>query len=217
MARWIALAVVSTLLSVAVVGCGLGVTMSTPGTVNQAPSPSPPAGLASTPSLSSAPAAVRADSQEGPFRLTFELPKDTWSADENIQGLATLSLVDGTVTDVGGSRSLFAFDFAEVGGSRHMDAAWTLECGPHHLVAGAPLTSPITKSGGFSADDPNAAFYRAFLAGPDTHLPAGDWTITAVAPFAEGSQCQGQDHTLRAGIRIHVLPGPAVQSPSPSE
>jgi hypothetical protein len=154
---------------------------------------------------------------EGPFQLVFELPKDTWRADEAIDGLATLSLLEGTGMDIGGSGGgLLGFGIDEVNGSRHMGPAWRLDCHTYRLIRDHPMTSPINKSGGFSADEPNANFYRAFFADPVVHLPPGDWRITAVAHFVEGTACGGASRELRASILIHVLPkSGAVASPPP--
>jgi hypothetical protein len=61
------------------------------------------------------------------------------------------------------------------------------------------------KSGGFAAEDPDAAFYRTFFADPLVRLPAGTWEITAVADFSEGA-CDGAHHTLRAPITVTITP-----------
>ena len=82
----------------------------------------------------------------------------------------------------------------------------TADCAPYRLEPGRPLTSAITKSGGYSADDPNAAFYRAFLADPVVSLPAGDWRITAGASLVEGEGCSGASRNLSAPITVHVTP-----------
>lgn len=150
---------------------------------------------------------ARAEDVEGPFRLVFELPKTTWQAGEAIEGQAGLSLVGAGAAEVGGSGlGLLGFGFLEVGGRRHVEPAWTTDCVQYRLEAGRPILSPITKSGGFSADDPNAAFYRTFFADPRVRLPAGDWQIIAVASFVDGRGCAGQSYLLRAPILVHVTP-----------
>ena len=62
----------------------------------------------------------------------------------------------------------------------------------------------IVKSGGFSADDPDAAFYRAFFSEPLVRLPAGRWEIAAVASFVVGDR--RPEHSLRASITVTVEP-----------
>jgi hypothetical protein len=66
------------------------------------------------------------------------------------------------------------------------------------------LTSPIKKFGAFSDDQPDAAFYRAFLADPVVRLPAGDWAISAVASFVEGKGCSGASRMMTATVTVHV-------------
>lgn len=202
----------SVLVALAVVSScsGGGVpTGSTPGTSAQSTSSAP--GESASPTSSTA----RAETTEGPFRLVFELPKDTWRADEAIAGVATLSLVDGTGVNLGGSGSgLIGFGIDEVDGSRHMEPVFTFDCAPYRLEAGKPMTSPIQKSGGYSEDEPNAEFYRSFFADPAVHLPPGDWKISAVASFVEGQGCSGQSHDMRASILVHVLPPSPTSEPS---
>jgi hypothetical protein len=77
---------------------------------------------------------------------------------------------------------------------------------PYRLDPGRPMTSAITKSGGFSDDDPDAAFYREFLNGTPVRLPAGDWRITSGASLVEGEGCIGASRNLAAAIVVHILP-----------
>jgi hypothetical protein len=148
-----------------------------------------------------------AEAVDGRFRLTFDLPKTTWSVADAIAGTATLALLGGGSVELGGSgQGLFGFAFDEIGGRRHMVPAWTADCRPYRLEAGQPMTSAILKSGGFAGDDPEAAFYRAFFQDPLLHLPAGQWRITAVASFLEGRDCSGPDHDVQAAILVLVTP-----------
>ena len=64
---------------------------------------------------------------------------------------------------------------------------------------------PLVKSGGWSADDPNAAFYDAFFAAPDIRLPPGTWEVTGHASFSEGD-CGGPNHDITTTARIVVQP-----------
>lgn len=158
------------------------------------------------PPASSPLAPVRAQDQQGPFRLVFELPSGTWRAGDPIDGIASLEVIGGGV-DLGGSGGgLLGFSFAEVGGSRRIDPIWTADCAPYRLEPGKPVTSGITKSGAFIPGDPNADFYRAFIADPLVHLPAGDWTISATTTFVEGVGCSGQSRTMTATVPVHVTP-----------
>lgn len=162
-----------------------------------APAPSPSADVPAQP--------VSAAANDGPYRLTFELPRSTWSTAEVIEGKATLALTQGDLQELGGSGGgVIAFGFREIGGTRSMGPAMQGDCATHELRADRPITSPITKSGGWSADDEHAAFYQAFFATSGVTLPAGQWEITAMATFIEGAGCAGRSVELSAPITITV-------------
>jgi hypothetical protein len=151
--------------------------------------------------------AGHASATQGAFQLTFELPRTTYRAGEAIEGLAALAVVGGAPVPFGSSgNGPFTFNFAEVGGPRNVGGLMTADCAPYRLEPGRPMTSAITKSGGWSGDDPNAPFYSAFLADPVIRLPAGDWTITAGATLVEGEGCSGAGRALAAPITVHVTP-----------
>jgi hypothetical protein len=165
--------------------------------------PTPPSSAASLPA---GPAQSASDIQ-GPFRLTFELPRTTFRAGEAIEGRAALGVIGGAAVAFGSSGGgPFVFSFAEINGRRSMGGAMTADCAPYRLEPVRPMTSGITKSGGFSNDDPEAAFYRAFLSNPIVSLPAGDWRITAGASLVEGEGCSGASRNLAAPIVVHVTP-----------
>lgn len=150
---------------------------------------------------------VHAGHAQAPYLIQFDLPRDTWTAAETIEGLATLTLVQGSGVDLGGSGGgLLFFDYASVDGIHHVEPAMTLDCKAYRLEAGKPMTSTLTKSGGTYPEQPDFAFNQAFLTAPTVRLPAGDWKITAVASFVEGAGCSGQSRELRATAVIHVTP-----------
>jgi hypothetical protein len=149
--------------------------------------------------------AVEATDVDGPFRLTFDLPRATWASTEAIEGEARLILTEGVGTRLSGSGSgLLGFGFREVGGDRKMGPAWRADCVPHDISTDDPLTSAITKSGGWSGEDPNAVFYRDFFADPIVRLPVGEWDIIALAQFIEGEGCAGAAHELQATLRVRI-------------
>jgi photosystem II stability/assembly factor-like uncharacterized protein len=151
---------------------------------------------------------------KGQFQLTFDVPRTDWHTGDSITGEATLSYLGSGGVGIGSSGGgPIGFLFDEVGGSRHMGGAWTSNLVMRQLYAGKPITSPIGKSGAFTGEDPNAAFYRSFFNDPLVHLPAGDWTISAIAEFQTGSTTAPDHHSLRASVLIHVT-GPAVPSGS---
>lgn len=85
-----------------------------------------------------------------------------------------------------------------------MEPVWTADCAKHSLAADRPMVSAITKSGGWSDDQPDAQFYRDFFTDPVVRLPAGEWDITAIAMFVEGEGCGGASHDLRATVRVRI-------------
>ena len=146
---------------------------------------------------------------QGAFRLTFSLPQATYDASEEINGIATLAVTNGKSATIAGSgNGPLGFSFDEVGGTRHMDAVWRESCRRYEVEPGSPITSAIKKSAGWSAEDPNAAFYQAFIEDPQVHLPPGTWDISAVASFSEGdcSSTVRVQHLMTAKIRITVTP-----------
>ncbi len=173
-------------------------------------SPVPTGGISRVPTPTPVPSlavSARAEDTQGSFHLVFELPKATWSAGETITGLATLSVVGAKGVDLGGSGvGLIGFAFADVAGTHDVQPMWTADCRPYRLDPGSPITSPIMKSGGYAADQPDASFDRAFLTDPVISLPAGDWKITAVADFIEKKDCSGQSHIMPATVVVHVTP-----------
>lgn len=148
---------------------------------------------------------AEAEVSDGPFHLAFSLTKSTYLTTEPIEGTATLSVTDGLArTLTGPAGSPIGFSMVEVGGTRHMDAGWRDKCAPYAVGPDSPLTRPLTKSGGWGADDPNAAFYEQFFADPEIHLPPATWDISVVTDFFDGNACDGTRYELQATIRIEV-------------
>lgn len=177
-------------LCLVVVGCAAGNTTST------APSQA---------ALTPAPTPAQATDTQGQYRLVFELPRTDWRASDAITGEATLSLIGADAVDFGASgMGPLAFGFDEVGGNRHVGWTMTADCKSYHLDAGQSISSPLKKSGGYSADAAPSDFNRWFMTDPLVHLPAGDWTITAVASLVDGSYCSGAYYTLKTTVVVHV-------------
>jgi hypothetical protein len=151
------------------------------------------------------PGPSQASDTQGQFQLTFVSLRTNWRTSDAITGQATLSYLGSGGVDIGSSGTgPLNFVFEEVGGTRHMGGAFTSDLVIRRLDAGKPITSPIMKSGGWNGDDPNAEFYRSWIEDPQLHLPAGDWTISAIAKFATGDFSAADQHSLQAQILIHV-------------
>ncbi len=182
------------------IGSALALLMAAPLVASCAPTGS--LGAASSPSAAPSIAATAVD---GPFTLVLTLPRATWSVDEAIEGEAVLSVASHDPVEVSGSGSgLMFFTYREIGGSRYVEWIATADCVPYRLDPVVPLASGLGKSGGWSADDPNASFYAEFVADPVVHLPVGAWDITALASFLDGLDCLGAKRSLTATVRIEI-------------
>ena len=81
----------------------------------------------------------------------------------------------------------------------------TSDCAPHLIPAAGSLDVPFAKSGGWSADDPNAAFLRAYFADPELRLPPGTWRVEASTAASIGEGCTGAPLKLVAAVDVVVL------------
>lgn len=118
------------------------------------------------------------------FILEISSPQETWTAGEPITVTATLTYArPGAITIIGAGSGPIAFGVREIGGTREMGAFLTSDAVPH-VIGPEPYVVEYGKSGGWSPDDPNEAFYEDFFADPEFRLPPGRWEVTALARFA---------------------------------
>ena len=142
---------------------------------------------------------------DGRFEVRFTVDRTTLRTGDTISGRAELWLKAGGSGALSGSSDIFGFEFVEVGGqNRAVAPVLSGDCSPHQVGADAPLTSPIVKSGNVIEGNANAEFTKQFLEGPEVHLPAGTWDITAVAGFVDGRACSGLPHAIRSTVRVTV-------------
>ncbi len=139
------------------------------------------------------PIGIRAENQG--FLLQVSLPSQAFASADAIPVTTTLTWTGPAArASIWGSGSgPVEFLITEVGGGRRsMGGAMTADCRPSSYPRGVPVDVPLVKSGGYSGDDPNAAFYQAWYADPVLRLPAGRWQlrVTAIgflAPCAAGA------------------------------
>jgi len=166
-----------------------------------------------TPVAPSAPSALesaavrqaRAETVEGNFRLAINAGRATYQAGEPIEMEAALTY-GGPEPEVrvwGSGSGVVHFAIEQVNGPLAMGPAATDDCVPHQMLRGQPTAVPFTKSGGFSADDPDADFWRDFFTDPQLRLPAGQWRVIAKASFL-GPDCSLPETALDAGVTITV-------------
>jgi len=73
------------------------------------------------------------------------------------------------------------------------------------LIKGEPVRYDFVKSGGYSKNDPNAAFWESWFSDPEVRLPSGEFTISAtVSGYFDGSDMTGKPYTLTASKTIVV-------------
>ena len=149
--------------------------------------------VSSGPSEAPGPIGVRAENQG--FVLQVVLPSAGFASTDAIPVTTTLTWSGpaAKATIWGSGSGPVEFLIAEVGGGRRtMGGAMTADCRPSSYARGVPVDVPLVKSGGYTGDDPNAAFYQAWYADPVLRLPAGRWQlrVTAIgflAPCAAGA------------------------------
>ncbi len=149
---------------------------------------------------------LRAEDRDSGFVLTITSPRQVWAVDEPI-------VVDAEFAYLGpGERKVFGpgpgshigFSVIELTGHRRMEAIWLLACASWTMNR-APLSTPLIKSGGWDANDPDAAFYQLFVDDPEFRLPVGRWEVAADAPFSLGpDSCGGQSVNLHASLTLIV-------------
>lgn len=140
------------------------------------------------------------------FELRLSSPKGMWAAGESIELETTLlPLAPGSVVARGSGSGLVIFVFEQLDGPLDVGGGATADCATYELEGGVPFEVPMTKSGGWSEDDPNAPLLRAFLTDPLLRPPPGTWRISAMADFYE-DECgrEHPHHELTATIVVRV-------------
>lgn len=139
------------------------------------------------------------------FELVLRVGSTRYPANQPIDAVATLSYLgpDAGMGLVGSGSGLIQFSAKQLDGRLDIAGAGHLDCKPYRIDKGGPLVVPYEKSGGWSADNPDAAFYEAFFKDPIFRLPRGTWRISAAAGFYE-EECAGVQHRLGAELTIFV-------------
>jgi hypothetical protein len=139
----------------------------------------------------------------GDFVLTITADKSVYQADEVIACEARLKYTGTEETTVYSSSPLVAFGIEGGlfdGGFAREDMLMRTAFAP-----GEEQTLPFQKSGGWSADDPNADYYEAFYADSALVLPPGEYTLSAVMEYAtDENDVVGTQQTLIASLNITV-------------
>ena len=139
--------------------------------------------------------------------LAIGSPKAQWAAGEAIDIRAVLTYVGhGQGTDyLGSGGGPLTFSLREIGGTRHLEGLSESDCSRHAMRSDQPLVVSQFRTGGYSADDPNAAFYEHLLADRLLRLPPGEWELTARAVLSMPPGCgEGRTVSLTASIVVTV-------------
>lgn len=142
---------------------------------------------------------------DGSFELVLRVGATRYPANAPIDASAALWYQgqEAAIDLVGSGSGLISFSAKQLDGRFEFGGAQTADCRPYRLDRGRPLEVPYKKSGGWSADDPDAAFYIAFFNDPKLRLPRGRWQISATAGFTV-DECGGVGHALDAQVTIVV-------------
>jgi hypothetical protein len=127
--------------------------------------------------------AIVVEGRDKGFALSMRVASGVFDAGEpiDIGAILTWEGAEPTATIWGSGSGPVSFGLQQVDGDIVIGGMMTADCGKHDYARGVPVAIPYSKSGGFTAEDPNAAFYRAFFADPVLRLPAGRWRVSANA------------------------------------
>lgn len=182
--RWLATAAL--ILGVGVVGMSA---FSQPGPASPLPSPAPP---------------VTGQTSDAVFALTIGADHSRYAVDSPITITTELRYIGTaeTTTVTSAFGGVVAFNIEQLDGPIDAWAGRRMSCTQHDYHPGDVESVPFAKSGGWSAEDPMADFWRGFFADPELRLPAGRYRISAEASY--GVTGCGDEHTLVASVDIVV-------------
>lgn len=180
------------------------------------PSPSASPSTAAAPSATAEPSGVAPPSPEvkrtaevgdASFRLTLEVGRERYRADELIDARATLTYLgpQPSVAAWGSGSGLVVMILEQLDGPLDPGGGSNASCAATDLVIGQSLDIPYSKSGGFSADDPNADWYNWFFASPALRLPAGVWRLAASLDASFGGCGAPDRHRLETSVTFQVV------------
>lgn len=153
---------------------------------------------------------ARAEATRNDITLRAVADSTSVAGDEVIGVTATLERIGPGPQQLSGSGSgLVFFSVTRLeDGLTSGPPGSTLDCRAYSLSPNEPMTVPFAKSGGFSPDDPNAAFMEAYFAEPELTLPPGTWRIDVTAIGTLGRECGGGDLIdLAVELVVFVTPG----------
>ncbi len=143
---------------------------------------------------------------DGVFSLSVVTDKSEYAAGEAVSCHAILEYVGdaNSITIYSGDPLVY---FTVTGGRFTGDYAISDVLMSTTFRKNEPVQFDFAKSGGYSADDEDAAFWESWYAEPQLVLPAGEYTISATADgFFDENDYAGTKYTLTASRKITVKP-----------
>lgn len=135
-----------------------------------------------------------ATAEDASFRLALTTPRTTYSSEEAIEPVATMTYLGPRATEtIFHAAYPIGFQIEEVGGERLMGGGMDQPCLRTELAKGESAVLPFAKAG--SPDDPRQGFDRAWYEDPVLRLPAGTWRIMAYLDVFVGD-CGAERHQL---------------------
>lgn len=141
------------------------------------------------------------------FTLTLE-GKNTYQAGEEIYFEARVTLDNATELTVYSSDPILSFGLE---GDRYFNDGQGGATSNDVLViydfsSDEEYVYPLTKSGGWSASDPDADFYNEFFSNPEYILPEGSYKVYAIFTYSTDEEdIVGTKHTLMAACNFDVV------------
>lgn len=118
------------------------------------------------------------------FEMKLHIEKTKFKAGEPIVYSATLTYIGNNKSiQIWGGQTYILFSVTD-GKKINMEGVNTLELTSTVLNQGETQIFPFFKSGGYSANDPDAAFWNKFYSEKDLILPAGTYLISARCVFS---------------------------------
>lgn len=136
--------------------------------------------------------------------LTIVADNSVYKADEVIECYATLTNMGEEPITVLHSNPLVVF---YIEGGDYFSGSYGREDSLNRttFVPEEELRIEFQKSGGWSADDPNAAFYKTFYEEKELRLPVGQYTLAAHLEYStDENNMQGTQQMLEVTILITV-------------
>ena len=139
------------------------------------------------------------------FILSIFSDKEVYSTADSIQVWATLEYI-GDYDEITIWHSLPAIIFTITDGNAfNMDGLVADVLEKTILQRGEVYRFEFQKSGGWSADDPDADFWQRFFLEEDLRLPAGEYAITVIGGFSLTERMMDSPSGLRAELNIRIV------------